>query len=255
VKRADNASRAVYGFIKSQENLVFLPYHNSRSTSQATSTSHSLKVCEYHFFLTIKTLTLEIETKLFISTMLFNVRTALRVLLALGAATAVVGNSFYEDESVEARGYDEDFMSAREFDDDYSLSARGYDDEFSARSIQHSFRARGSVDGGDFVLSARDLGKLGVRAEDVSHVLVLRMNSKLSPEEKKKLTEKIAWWKTQITAIKPKIATALAAKKAAEKEKPKDDKKIKKASNAYSDLVQMKLGYEQEIEETQALLK
>jgi len=177
--------------------------------------------------------------------MLFSARTTLRLLLALGAATAVVGNSFYDEED----------MSAREYDDDYSLSARGYDDEFSARSIQHSFRARGSVDGGDFVLSARDLGKLGVRADDVSHVLVLRMNNKLTPAEKKKLTDKIAWWKTQITAIKPKIVTALAAKRAAEKETPKDDKKIKKTANAHSDLVQMKLGYEQEIEETQALLK
>src|SRR6188768_2530193 len=103
--------------------------------------------------------------------MLFNARTALRLLLALGAATAVRGYS-----------YDE-YEVAREYDDDYSRSARGYDDEFSARSIQHSFRARGSVDGGDFVLSARDLGKLGVRAEDVSHVLVLRMNHALTPAE------------------------------------------------------------------------
>ena len=175
--------------------------------------------------------------------MLFNARTALRLFLALGAATAVRGYS-----------YDDEYEVAREYDDDYSLSARGYDDEFSARSIQHSFRARGSVDGGDFVLSARDLGKLGVRAEDVSHVLVLRMNHALTPAERQALNAKITFWRGEITTIGPKITTALAAKKAAEKEKPRDEKKVKKLSKDYSDLVQMKKGYEQEIEETQALL-
>ena len=176
--------------------------------------------------------------------MLFNARTALRALLALGAATAVVGNSFYDEES----------MAAREFDDDYSLSARGYDDEFSARSVEHSFHTRGSVNGGDFVLSARDLGKLGIRAEDLSHVLVVRA-SRITPAERAAHTAKIAWWRGEIAKVQPKIATALAAKKAAAKEKPRDEKKIKRTSNAYSDMVQMKLGYEQEIEELQALLK
>jgi len=89
--------------------------------------------------------------------MLFNARTALRLLFALGAAAAVRGNS-----------YDDEYELAREYDDDYSLSARGYYDEHNARSIAHSFQARGFVDGGDFVLSARDLAKLGVRADEVS---------------------------------------------------------------------------------------
>jgi len=46
----------------------------------------------------------------------------------------------------------------------------------------------------------------------------------------------------------------LKAKKAAEKEKPKDEAKVKKLSKDYSDLVQMRLGYEHEIETTEGLL-
>ena len=176
--------------------------------------------------------------------MLFNARTALRALLALAATTAVVGNSFYDDES----------LAAREFDDEYSLSARGYYDEFNARSIEHSFHARGVADGGNFVLSARDLGKLGVRADDVSHVLVLRMSHALTPQERAAHTAKITWWQGQITSITPKIATALAAKKAAAKAKPKNQANIDKTSNAYSDLVQMKEGYHQEIEDLRRIL-
>ena len=176
--------------------------------------------------------------------MLFNARIAFRALLALAAATAVVGNASYDDE----------YLAAREFDDDYSLSARGYYDEFNARSIEHSFHARGVADGGNFVLSARDLGKLGVRADDVSHVLVLRMSHALTPQERAAHTAKITWWQGQITSITPKIATALAAKKAAAKAKPKNQANIDKTSNAYSDLVQMKEGYHQEIEDLRRIL-
>jgi len=92
--------------------------------------------------------------------------------LAHGAAAAVRGNS-----------YDDEYELAREYDEDYSLSSRDYYDEFNARSIAHSFYARGSVDGGDFALSARDLAKLGVRSNEVSHVLVLRINQSLAPQE------------------------------------------------------------------------
>jgi len=46
----------------------------------------------------------------------------------------------------------------------------------------------------------------------------------------------------------------LKAKKAAEKEKPKDEAKVKKLSKDYNDLVQMRLGYEHEIETTEGLL-
>jgi len=177
--------------------------------------------------------------------MLFNARTALRVLVALGVATAVSGNSYYDDESV----------AAREYDDDYSLSARGYYDEFSARSIEHSFQTRGFADGGDFVLSARDLAKLGVRADDVSHVLVLRASHALSAAEKTRLEGIIASYTRKIAEIKPKIEAKKNEKRAAEKAKPKDEAKIKKLGKDYSDLVQMRLGYEQEIEETRHLLK
>jgi len=176
--------------------------------------------------------------------MLLNARTAFQALLALAAATAVIGNSNFDDES----------LAAREFDDDYSLSARGYYDEFSARSIEHSFHARGVADGGNFVLSARDLDQLGVRADDVSHVLVLRMNHALTPQERAAHTAKLAWWQGQVTSITPKIATALAAKKAAAKAKPKNQANIDRTSNAYSDLVHMKEGYQEEIADLRRIL-
>jgi len=174
--------------------------------------------------------------------MLFTARAALRLILALGVATAVSGNSYYDDDSV----------AAREYDDDYSLSARGYYDEFGARSIEHSYQTRGFADGGDFVLSARDLAKLGVRADDVSHVLVLRT---LTAAERTRLEGIIKDYEKKVKEIKPKISTAKTAMQAAAKATPKDEAKIKKTSKDYSDLVQMKLGYEQEIEETRHLLK
>jgi len=189
-----------------------------------------------------KMLTSRIESTSY-NTMLFTARTTLRLLITLGAAMAINGQS-YSDEGKVARGYD----------DDYSLSARGYYDDFSARSIEHSFHARGSADGGDFVLSARDLGKLGVRADDISHVLVLRMNQPLSPQERARLQGIITSYQTKIREIKPKIETAKNAKRTAEREKPKDAKKVERLANAYSDLVQMKEGYEHEIETTEALL-
>jgi len=174
--------------------------------------------------------------------MLFNSRTALRALLALGATTAVVGNSYYNDESVATRGYD----------DDYSLSTRGYYDEFNARSIAHYFYARGSANGGDFVLSARDLGKLGVRADDVSHVLVLRMNAPLTAQERANLNRQLTFWQGQVTTIEPLITAKRNEMSAAKR--AKNQALAKKLSKDYSDLVQKKTGYNDEIHDIQKLL-
>ena len=174
--------------------------------------------------------------------MLFNARTALQALLALGATTAVVGNSYYNDESVATRGYE----------DDYSLSTRGYYDEFNARSIAHSFHARGSANGGDFFLSARDLGKLGVRADDVSHVLVLRMNAPLTAQERANLNRQLTFWQGQVTTIEPLITAKRNEMSAAKR--AKNQALAKRLSKDYSDLVQKKTGYNDEIHDIQKLL-
>jgi len=80
--------------------------------------------------------------------MLFSTRTALQLFVALAAATAAHGYSYYEDDGLNAR--------------DLGLS---YGEMEYTRNYLHD---------GAFVLSARDLEELDIRAEDISNVLVIR---------------------------------------------------------------------------------
>ncbi|EAU93555.1 hypothetical protein CC1G_02785 [Coprinopsis cinerea okayama7 len=68
-----------------------------------------------------------------------------------------------------------DYYDARSLDfyDDYEL--RGFDDDYELRGF----------DDDDFVLSARDLARLNVRASDISHVLVIRADPNAAAECKK----------------------------------------------------------------------
>ncbi|KAG2024128.1 hypothetical protein CC2G_001712 [Coprinopsis cinerea AmutBmut pab1-1] len=61
-----------------------------------------------------------------------------------------------------------------------------YDDYLDARSLDFydTYDARGFYDD-DFVLSARDLARLDIRASDISHVLVIRADPNAAAECKK----------------------------------------------------------------------
>lgn len=110
-------------------------------------------------------------------------RATFRILIALCAATAVLGNLDYFEE-----------LAARDFDGAGELEF--FEREVVSNLGQQPFR-RGYVDGGDFVLSARDLQSLGVRANDISHVLVVRadgahMYPRASESERMHYKEEIA---------------------------------------------------------------
>jgi len=80
--------------------------------------------------------------------MLFSARTTIQLLIVLGAAIGSRGYSYYDEDDLSSRG----------------LGLSDYEPEYS----------RSYIDESAFVLSARDLRSLGVRAEDISHVLVIR---------------------------------------------------------------------------------
>jgi len=84
--------------------------------------------------------------------MLFSARTTIQLLIVLCAAISSRGYSYYDEDDLSARG----------------LGLSDYEPEYS----------RSYIDESAFVLSARDLRSLGVRAEDISHVLVIRGGGK-----------------------------------------------------------------------------
>jgi len=86
--------------------------------------------------------------------MLISTRTTFRLLIALAAATTAYGYSYNE----------EDGLSARDLGLSYS-------------EIEY---ARNYADDSAFVLSARDLEQLDIREEDISNVLVIRVQPSIS---------------------------------------------------------------------------
>jgi hypothetical protein len=131
-------------------------------------------------------------------------RTVLQLLVAVGAAIAAPA---YLDT--------EDMLNARELSLDYP--------ERRSVMLEHQEYSRGYE--GDFVLSTRDLSLLGVRADDISHVLVVRAGSrssspKSSPKSSTADYEKqLAKHEKGLKSAKEKVKTA--------KEKLKADKSSK----------------------------
>ncbi|EAU93549.1 hypothetical protein CC1G_02779 [Coprinopsis cinerea okayama7 len=70
-----------------------------------------------------------------------------------------------------------DYLDTRSLDFYDTYDARGFDDDHELRGF----------DDDDFVLSARDLARLNVRASDISHVLVIRADN--AKAECKKFTD------------------------------------------------------------------
>jgi hypothetical protein len=168
-------------------------------------------------------------------------RTTIRLLIALGAAAAVLGNSDYYEE-LAARSID---VAASELE--------FFEREVVSNLSQQPYR-RGFVDGDDFVLSARDLQSLGVRANDISHVLVVRAGGaslypRASESDKKHYREQIAKFK------KKRDEAKVEQKKWKDKAKAEKDskKKAKYQEEAHSASEMVKYN-EEEIEEFKKLL-
>jgi len=112
--------------------------------------------------------------------MLISTRTTFRLLIALAAATVAYGYSYNE----------EDGLSARDLGLSYS-------------EIEY---ARNYADDGAFVLSARDLEQLDIREEDISNVLVIRVQPSITDP-----VAMLAWTKKKKGQAKVRVAQKKAA--------------------------------------------
>ncbi|CAA7264107.1 unnamed protein product [Cyclocybe aegerita] len=143
---------------------------------------------------------------------------AFRLLLALSAMSAT--RAYYDDEDMLAvrEYYDEvEGISSRELG--LAYTARDYDDT-------PSYYTRGYADGDDFVLSRRALASLGVRADDISHVLVLRApppgkGRSPSPASKAEYEKQLKKHEDELKKAKAKLKDAKAKKAAATNDKDK----------------------------------